>query len=118
MATIKILLKSNGAITDSGISIPEVYIFPDISTANILKTGTIDIDYKCWTSLESKNEGIDMAFKLQKTVDGVQQRVKGIFKYTPTVPLSIENYGTVIKNAFQSEFNWLDADVSILTIEE
>ena len=118
MATIKILLKSNGAVTDSGISIPEVYIYPSINTANILKTGTIDIDYKCWVSLASKNEGIDVPFKLQKTVDGVQVRVKSISNYAPTVPLSIENYGIVLKNAFVSEFGWVESDVSIVEVEE
>ena len=108
----KILQYTTTVTNDAGISIPSTFIYPEISVENILTDGTIDIDYKCYTTEANKTNDNIKPFKL---LNSSSERVKSIEGYTPGQPISETNYADIAKDAFVATFGWDANDVSIVT---
>jgi len=109
---IKILNETDSVTTDSGISIPEVFIFPTYDFTKYASQGFVSFDYKCWVSILSKDGG-DVPFKLKNmNVDG--KRVTSIVNYTPSIVPTGTNYAEIAKEAFGATFIWSDESLSIV----
>ena len=115
MATIQILKKINGVTTDSDITINTCYIYLTVDTTQLISNGVINIDYRCYTSIENQSNTNIKPFKLLKA-DGT--RVTNITGFTPTAIITQDNYGEQCKLAFMETFGWTDANVIVETITE